>query len=52
MDDEKLREFYMGLASEPYYSESSGVSMKFRERDFSRASVAGLLRSAREVVAS
>lgn len=52
MDDEKLREFYVEHASEPYYSESSGVSMKFRERDFSRASVAGLLRSACEAVAS
>lgn len=52
MDDDKLCEFYMEHASEPYYSESSGVSMEFREQDFCSASVVGLLRSSREVVES
>jgi len=35
IDDGKLREFYMNHASEPYYSESSGVAVTFREREFS-----------------
>jgi hypothetical protein len=34
-DSDKLCEFYMDHASEPYYSESSGVSIRFRESEFS-----------------
>lgn len=43
VDSDKLRAFYMDHASEPYICESSGVSMRFRERDFPDNVVASLL---------
>lgn len=49
VDSDKLFEFYMEHASEPYYCESSGVSMTFRARDFDRQDVAKLLRESRAV---
>jgi hypothetical protein len=45
IDTDKLREFYMDHASEPYFCESSGVSMTFRNRDFGPSEVSELLAS-------
>lgn len=47
VDSDKLREFYWEHASEPYYTDSSGVTMTFRARDFDRQAVANLLRESR-----
>jgi len=44
VDSDKLFEFYEDHASEPYYSDSSGVSVSFRKSDFCRDDVAKLLR--------
>ena len=48
VDSDKLFEFYWEHASEPYYTDSSGVTMSFRERDFSRQDVAKLLWDSRK----
>lgn len=45
VDTDDLREFYMTRASEPYFCESDGVNMTFRERDFGPESVRELLAS-------
>lgn len=45
VDTDDLREFYMTRASEPYFCESSGVNMTFRERDFGASDVSELLKS-------
>lgn len=44
VDSDKLLAFYMDHASEPYYCESSGVTMTFRQRDFPNNVVASVLK--------